>query len=163
MIYSICIECRKRITTDMEVCPHCGMKFTIDMFNTENICKCNGVDCDMSPIVNDILNEKAFDIDAIFDDMLELTKCANCITLYNQISRNRGKVPPEFNGPTNEEMRAKADAWSRNHPMPKCPTCGSTNIREIGFGERTLSVNLFGLSSNKFNKSFECNNCGYTW
>lgn len=46
---------------------------------------------------------------------------------------------------------------------PKCPTCGSTNIRKIGAGERLTSVATFGLFSKKLNKSFKCKNCGYTW
>ena len=46
---------------------------------------------------------------------------------------------------------------------PKCPTCGSTNICKIGFGERMLSVGTFGLLSKKMNKTFKCKNCSYTW
>lgn len=47
--------------------------------------------------------------------------------------------------------------------VPKCPTCGSTNITKIGFGERMLSVGTFGLLSKKINKTFKCKNCGMTW
>lgn len=47
--------------------------------------------------------------------------------------------------------------------IPKCPTCGSTNIRNIGGLERSASVFALGLFSKKINKSFKCNNCGYTW
>lgn len=46
---------------------------------------------------------------------------------------------------------------------PKCPTCGSTNIRKISTGERMVSVGMLGLFSKKINKSFKCNACGYTW
>ena len=46
---------------------------------------------------------------------------------------------------------------------PKCPTCGSTNIRKISTGERMVSVGMLGLFSKKINKSFKCNSCGYTW
>ncbi len=47
--------------------------------------------------------------------------------------------------------------------QPKCPTCGSTNIRKIGTGERVASVVGFGIFSKKINKTWKCNNCGYTW
>lgn len=50
-----------------------------------------------------------------------------------------------------------------NSNIPKCPTCGSTNIRTIGELERGVSVLSAGLFSKKINKSFKCNNCGYTW
>lgn len=46
---------------------------------------------------------------------------------------------------------------------PKCPTCGSTNVKKIGGWERGVSVAVLGVFSNKINKSFKCGNCGYTW
>lgn len=46
---------------------------------------------------------------------------------------------------------------------PKCPTCGSQNVQKIGGLERAGSVAILGAFSNKINKSFKCNNCGYTW
>lgn len=47
--------------------------------------------------------------------------------------------------------------------VPKCPTCGSTNIRKMGTGERTASILGFGILSKKINKTWKCNNCGHTW
>lgn len=47
--------------------------------------------------------------------------------------------------------------------MPKCPTCGSLNVKRIGGVERAASVGMFGLFSKKINKTFKCGNCGYTW
>ena len=47
--------------------------------------------------------------------------------------------------------------------MPKCPTCGSLNVRHISGGERVASVGFFGIFSKKINKTFKCGNCGYTW
>jgi len=46
---------------------------------------------------------------------------------------------------------------------PKCPTCGSTNIKKIGGIERGASIAAFGIFSKKINKTFKCGNCGYTW
>ena len=47
--------------------------------------------------------------------------------------------------------------------IPKCPTCGSTNIRKMGGVERGASIAAFGIFSKKINKTFKCGNCGYTW
>lgn len=47
--------------------------------------------------------------------------------------------------------------------IPKCPTCGSTNIRKIKTGERTASIIGFGIFSRKANKTWKCENCGYLW
>lgn len=46
---------------------------------------------------------------------------------------------------------------------PKCPTCGSTNIKPITTGERIGSITMFGIFSKKINKSFKCLDCKYTW
>lgn len=47
--------------------------------------------------------------------------------------------------------------------VPKCPTCGSTNIRKMSGIERGASIAAFGIFSKKINKTFRCGNCGYTW
>ena len=47
--------------------------------------------------------------------------------------------------------------------VPKCPTCHSTNIRKMGGIERGASIYAFGIFSKKVNKTFKCQNCGYTW
>lgn len=51
----------------------------------------------------------------------------------------------------------------RDKNKPKCPTCGSTNIKKIGGIERGVSIAAFGIFSKKINKTFKCCNCGYTW
>lgn len=47
--------------------------------------------------------------------------------------------------------------------VPKCPTCGSTNIKKISGTKRWLSAGLFGLASSNIGKSMCCQNCGYKW
>ena len=46
---------------------------------------------------------------------------------------------------------------------PKCPTCGSLNVRKIGTLSRMASVGFFGLGSSKLGKIEECKDCGYKW
>lgn len=50
-----------------------------------------------------------------------------------------------------------------NEYVPKCPTCGSTNIRKMGSIERGASILTFGIFSKKINKTFKCQNCGMTF
>ncbi|MBD5496760.1 MAG: hypothetical protein HDR11_03200 [Lachnospiraceae bacterium] len=66
--------------------------------------------------------------------------------------------------PLSPEQRAHNQAIAREwQNKPKCPTCSSTNVQKIGTGERAVSVAVLGIFSKKINKSFKCNNCGYTW
>lgn len=46
---------------------------------------------------------------------------------------------------------------------PKCPNCGSPQIRKITYERRSTSIGLFGLASNTLGKSFECKKCKYKW
>lgn len=47
--------------------------------------------------------------------------------------------------------------------IPKCPTCGSTNIKKISGAKRWVGTGLFGLASSDLGKTMQCNNCGAKW
>ena len=49
--------------------------------------------------------------------------------------------------------------------IPKCPTCGSTNIRHITATERGVNAVMFGVFGTKRKHQFECQNpnCKYRW
>ena len=68
----------------------------------------------------------------------------------------------QFRAQVNVQNEIKQQSNQQSN-QPKCPTCGSTNIRKIGTGERVASVVGFGIFSKKINKTWKCNNCGYTW
>ena len=46
---------------------------------------------------------------------------------------------------------------------PKCPTCGSTNVKHISTLNRAVSIGVFGLFSSKIGKNYECLNCKSKW
>ena len=47
--------------------------------------------------------------------------------------------------------------------MPKCPTCGSTNIKKIGTMSKIVGASMFGLFSKAAMSQFRCGDCGYKW
>lgn len=47
--------------------------------------------------------------------------------------------------------------------IPKCPTCGSTNIKKISSLSRAAHGYAFGLFSKTARSQFECKNCSYKW
>lgn len=61
------------------------------------------------------------------------------------------------------QVQQKKSRELQNDTTPRCPNCRSSNIQKIGGLERAGSVAMFGIFSKKINKSFKCNNCGYTW
>ena len=46
---------------------------------------------------------------------------------------------------------------------PKCPTCGSTNIKRITTANRAVSVLTLGILSSKIGKNYECLDCKAKW
>lgn len=61
------------------------------------------------------------------------------------------------------ESTIEATKCSEPSCVPKCPTCGSTNVQRISTASRLGSTMLFGIASSKLGKTMECKNCGYKW
>lgn len=47
--------------------------------------------------------------------------------------------------------------------VPKCPTCGSTNVERISTAQKAFGFALVGLFSSNLGKTMHCKNCGYKW
>lgn len=46
---------------------------------------------------------------------------------------------------------------------PKCPTCGSSNLKKFTDASKAIDTLIFGRFGTKRYKTFHCNNCGYEW
>lgn len=76
---------------------------------------------------------------------------------------HRDEILAQKSAEFNAKMAIGKAILEEQSRVPKCPTCGSTNIRKMGEVERGASIWAFGLFSRKINKTFKCNSCGYTW
>lgn len=85
--------------------------------------------------------------------------------LFIQEIQNKVKNMPTFN----QEMWDKRVAEENDNKfssinIPKCPTCGSTNVSKISDANKVGSAVAFGLFSlGHISKTFKCNSCGYKW
>ena len=145
-----CSECGKQISDKAITCPHCGCPNV-----QKNHCIINGVDVDCSFVFND------YDIELRQLEMLDKTnldvKVADKIVLEWS---SKGEIPPVFNGKEstwNEDIK-KTSSQSN---IPKCPTCGSTNIEKISGIKRWVTTGLFGVASGDLGKTMVCRNCGF--
>ena len=138
-----------------------------DLNNQKIIYSYNGKEYDVTHIVNTINNDldgtkqnnacrmtlelfgvkTTVDFESIFNDIIE-KYCPDRFDrrLGDKSPRNILTPSPQKTGNT-----------------PKCPTCHSTNIHKINRLNRGLSISIWGIFSNKINKTYECDNCGYTW
>lgn len=117
------------------------------------------------------------DVDILIDSKLEDQFIEECIKSSSEFDEylfdNRDRIKAQKSAEYERDMaigdaiRQGADVKTafRNggQNMPKCPTCGSTNIRKMGGVERGASIWAFGIFSKKINKTFKCCNCGCTW
>ena len=127
----------ERIDEDATVCPFCGYPI-ID----------TGIDrkdyCDLSLASN--YNRQ------LVDAMIELKK-KDPIEYETKMIEFRKE---------SERIMDEADAVAAGN-LPKCPTCGSTNIERISVGKKLTGGALFGLLSSNVRKTMHCRNCGYKW
>ncbi|MCM1062470.1 MAG: hypothetical protein NC452_19630 [Eubacterium sp.] len=111
--------------------------------------------CDIPMIETDVLLKDAFMNEEIEKPMKE--KYA-----YNN---------PLYDEELDKQIKERVHIENKNTPpmnlqspnVPKCPTCGSTNIKRISTSNRAVSIGLFGLLSGKIGKNYECRNCKAKW
>lgn len=84
--------------------------------------------------------------------------CEKCdVVLMRKKDYERLEMDRNLNAIQNEVKKAE------EQNLPKCPTCGSTNIKRITTLDRTVSVGVLGLLSGKIGKNHECLNCKAKW
>lgn len=152
-----CPECNKEVSDKAEICPHCGYKLPKQepMFQGVYCPKCLNASWTKDGIGETCIfcnTKMKKSIYATYDEVHQF--CENHPEL---------KQSPEFSQEAYNKRIGYVPVDYMNVNSPKCPTCGSSNVQNIGTGERVASVAMFGLFSKKINKSFKCNNCGYTW
>lgn len=67
----------------------------------------------------------------------------------------------------NDDMNAKMAigraVLNEQSNVPKCPTCGSTNIEKISLTKKAFGGAIFGLFSSDIRNTMHCKHCGCKW
>lgn len=138
-----CVICGETVFPDQTICPHCKNYITPkESINNTQYYR----DKSMMLVGN--------------------YSYANQILIDEEASQN-----PEFNPNTTIHNAEKefnnrtyiADYVGKTNNKPKCPTCGSTNIKKISTTSKVLGAAMWGLFSKTAHSQFQCNNCGYKW
>lgn len=140
----VCPECGEKISDKADICVHCGYPIK----SLKNICVINGKECDLSFILDD-----EYSIIFKVRDFIQLTNCeiGKSRELVEKIICD-GSIPKSLYIPIEREQA-----------KPKCPTCGSTNIKKISGTKKAASIIGFGILSSNLGKTYECLNCKYKW
>lgn len=59
-----------------------------------------------------------------------------------------------------ERRKAEIEAAKPKY-VPKCPVCGSPDLRKISATSKALDVAFWGFAAGKPKKTYHCNNCDY--
>ena len=92
--------------------------------------------------------------DYLLIDSRFTTKCGHCGNeLKNHIISKR---PEDWIDPKQHDL------WKKDYEnIPKCPICGSTNIKKISMTNKAVSALTFGvLAAGHVSKTYKCEVCG---
>lgn len=129
--------------------------------------KCGNIDVGSNKCCR-FCNHETFDTKYTIDDFLK----GDLSVLKQKIIEEYAKKSPEFD----EELERKREeeeersihgrgtyTSTQQKNVPKCPTCGSINIKHITTLNRLISVGTFGIFSGKIGKNYECLDCKAKW
>ena len=141
-----CPECGKEISNKAKCCIHCG--YPLDEVSSNEY---------KDILTRECLNEK--------EDTHNFSQKIN--SSFDKI--NYTQKQPE----TLRDLVQKRDSETKNieiiesqpisKPVPKCPTCGSTNIEKISTTKKAVGFVAVGIFSSNFGKTMRCKQCGYKW
>lgn len=153
MAFRLCLNCKKKILVENKVCPHCGKN--VKWSENPEICRINGVDYDVSYFCGPILDDNVTvdELSGIGDVFIELTD-AKWATFMCLVIEQK-KAPKEYNcQPQSEwiEQLEESCKYAKQEPEIKCPYCGSTKVKRIGFFSGYGSYAAVG-------KNWKCKRC----
>lgn len=98
---------------------------------------------------------------------LKIYICPDCQAVFDSDEYINGKCPDceGTNVMTENEYYDSVTPISKpqSQNIPKCPTCGSTNVEKISTAKKAFGFAMVGLFSSNFGKTMHCKNCGYKW
>lgn len=146
-----CPVCQRAFRLGEKVCSvcKCALPASLDEYKNYN-CRINGHLYDLRSVeeaikTNNISNAKLRASQIITN--LPLTAIAKLV----EVIQKEGEIPLEFD-PVKYGIEIN---------LPKCPTCGSTNLDKITAFDRGVAGGLFGFASKTARSQFRCKKCGY--
>ena len=114
------------------------------------ICGCNNFfpPCDLT--YKDVLTISKISTEPSFFDAMVLLKEKDIIEYELKMTQFRKQI-------------TQAETQNDNSNVPKCPTCGSTNVEKISLSSKVVGGVLWGLFSSNVRKTMHCKQCGYKW
>lgn len=145
-----CQECGKEISSKAQACPNCGCP--VEASSEKMMYTIKGKEYDVSFIAQMLSNNQYIQPIIKLRDMAGITnqEATKIVDYYLD-----NKALPPITEDTNIIFTTPN--------LPKCPTCGSTNIEKIRVMGRAIDGWFFGRHSVEGRAQFLCKTCGYRW
>lgn len=151
-------------------CPKCKMMYgySPDKKDEDKVKICGYKGCD-----GKIIHTKIYAIERLYIE--EISKDREFLAAMNELRNNDiiaykermakyKKIYEETHKPLSDNnIQSTQQQTCTQVNIPKCPTCGSTNIEKISAGKKIKGSMLFGIFSSDVRKTMHCKNCGYKW
>lgn len=96
--------------------------------------------------------------------LIDCPACGHKVSNYARACPNCGHPIADIPQTAVPSTPTPAPAIPTPQPTtPRCPTCGSTDIKKLDSLDRTVSTAVWGIASGKIGKQFKCRHCGYMW
>ena len=147
-------------------CPKCKMKYlykpSVKNEDKKQICGYKG--CDGKMIHSKITAEENVYIKHISEDrefLIAMNDLRNTdvIAYKEKIAQYKAEFE-KTHAPLSDDEN---DIYKQPSNLPKCPTCGSTNIKKISVVSKAGGMFMFGIFSKTAKSQFQCEDCGYKW
>lgn len=137
-----CPFCGTEVFSHTDICPNCKTRITpgislhdVDYYNEKSL---------------KMVGNYSYRMQILIDEEV----CLNPLFQREDLMNN---AELEYQKKLNNIFKPE----EKNPNIPKCPVCGSTNIKRIATSKKIIGASLFGLFSNTARSQFECSNCKY--
>lgn len=136
----------------MKICENCG---TISEFSEGKCKNCNNSKIiDLGKTTEEWFKLNSNQKESIIKNVLSLSD--ETYDLIQEAWRNNKKSIQ----PTARPISSRS---SQQTNIPKCPTCGSTNVKKISTGKKAIGFATVGIFSSNFGKTYKCLQCKHKW
>lgn len=144
-------------------CPYCGQTYNL-LISNNSICQnCFTENVEFAIAEHDSSYYRKMSFEK-YGDIIHTSDI-----LIEEISKNplfdieKSKITTLKDKENESLNKLLSRSINKNNSLPKCPTCGSTNIKKISTVKRATHAYMFGLFSKTARSQFECQNCHYKW
>lgn len=128
-------------------------------------------DIDKTPTICSDCNSELIDTNISYNEYKSLIKSKRCKQCKRKYPKMFIKCPKcktqlvKLSTENKNDIKQMQNIVTQNSQqnVPKCPTCGSTNVNKISTAKKAAGFVAVGVFSSNFGKTMECKNCGYKW